>query len=172
MAKVVLLLVVVGLLVLAACGADEDEPAPAGDAAEPAGEQPASADTRSTAKPKRKRGTRIVLAGSDFGRMLYDSRKQAIYAFERDGRDKPVCYGECAKAWPPVYAKGPPVAGRGVRKSLLGTVGRRGGRRQVTYAGRPLYFYAHEDPGQVLCHNVDLNGGLWWVIGRSGKPLP
>ena len=59
-----------------------------------------------------------------------------------------------------------------MRKSLLGTVKRRGGRRQVTYAGRPLYFYAHEDPGQVLCHNVDLNGGLWWVIGRNGKPLP
>jgi predicted lipoprotein with Yx(FWY)xxD motif len=168
MARVVLLLVA-GLLGLA-CG--EDEPAPTGGAAETAEEQPASTGARSTAKPKRKRGTKIVLAGSDFGRMLYDSRKQAIYAFERDGRDKPVCYGGCAKAWPPVYAKGRPIAGRGVRKSLLGTVRRRGGRRQVTYAGRPLYFYAHEDPGQVLCHNVNLNGGLWWVIGRGGKPRP
>ena len=163
------LLLVAGLLGLAACG--EDEPAPAEGAAETA-DQPASAGASSTAKPKQKRGTKIILAGSEFGRMLYDSRKQAIYAFERDGREKPVCYGECAKAWPPVYAKGRPLAGRGVRKPLLGTVKRRDGRRQVTYAGRPLYFYAHEDPGQVLCHNVDLNGGLWWVIGSDGKPRP
>jgi predicted lipoprotein with Yx(FWY)xxD motif len=169
MARIVLFLVA-GVLGLAACG--EDEPAPTGGAAETAEEQPASTEASSTAKPKRKRGTKIVLAGSDFGRMLFDSRKQAIYAFERDGREKPVCYGECAKAWPPVYAKGRPLGGRGVRKSLRGTVKRRDGRRQVTYAGRPLYFYAHEDPGQVLCHNVDLNGGLWWVIGSDGKPRP
>jgi predicted lipoprotein with Yx(FWY)xxD motif len=168
MARIVPLLVA-GVLGLAACG--EDEPAPAGGAAETA-EQAASADTTSTAKPQQRRGTKIVLAGSDFGQMLYDSRKQAIYAFELDRRDKPACYGECARAWPPVYAKGRPVAGRGVRKSLLGTVKRRDGRRQVTYAGRPLYFYAHEDPGQVLCHNVDLNGGLWWVLGPNGKPRP
>ena len=39
----------------------------------------------------------------------------------------------------------------------------------MTYAGQPLYYYAHEGPGQVLCHNVYLNGGLWWVVGPSGK---
>jgi hypothetical protein len=54
---------------------------------------------------------------------------------------------------------------------LLGTI-KRGRRRQVTYAGRPLYFYAHEGPGAVLCHNVFLNGGLWWVIGADGKRRP
>ena len=37
----------------------------------------------------------------------------------------------------------------------------------MTYAGKPLYFYAHEGPGEVRCHNVDLNGGLWWVVGAG-----
>ena len=64
------------------------------------------------------------------------------------------------------------VAGNGVRKALLGTTRRRDGRRQVTYNGRPLYYYAHEGPGQVLCHNVNLNGGLWWVVGPNGKRRP
>ena len=63
------------------------------------------------------------------------------------------------------------MAGRGVRSSLLGTT-RRHGRRQVTYAGKPLYHYAHETAGQVRCHNVDLNGGLWCVIGPNGKRRP
>ena len=116
--------------------------------------------------------TEITLRGSPFGAMLWGPGRQAIYVFERDRRNRTRCYGECARAWPPVYTKGNPIAGRGVRRSLLGSIRRRGGRRQVTYAGRPLYYYAHEGPGQVLCHNVDLNGGLWWVVGADGKRRP
>ena len=104
--------------------------------------------------------------------MLFDSRKQAIYIFQRDRNDQTVCYGECADAWPPVLTKGEPDAGDGVRRSLLGSIERRDGKRQVTYAGKPLYFYAHEQPGEVRCHNVDLNGGLWWVVGPDGKRRP
>ena len=83
-----------------------------------------------------------------------------------------MCYGECAEAWPPVYTDGDPQAGTGVEESLMGTVRRRDGRLQVTYAGKPLYLYAHEAPGEVRCHNVNLNGGLWWVVGPDGKRRP
>ena len=48
----------------------------------------------------------------------------------------------------------------------------RDGTRQVTYAGKPLYFYAHEGPGQVRCHNVNADGGRWWVIGPDGERRP
>lgn len=117
-------------------------------------------------------GTTIVARSSRFGRMLWGPKRQAIYIFQRDGRNRLNCYGACAKAWPPVLTRGNPVAGPGIRRSLLGTTRRRGGRLQVTYAGKPLYSYAHEGPGQVLCHNVDLNGGLWWVVGPDGKRRP
>jgi predicted lipoprotein with Yx(FWY)xxD motif len=117
-------------------------------------------------------GTKITVRGSEFGRMLWGPDRQAVYVFQRDRRNRSRCYGACAEAWPPVYTSGEPVAGRGVRKSLLGTTRRRDGRLQVTYRGRPLYYYAHEGPGQVLCHNVNLNGGLWWVVGPDGKRRP
>ena len=117
-------------------------------------------------------GTKIVVRDSQFGKIVWGPKRQAVYIFERDGRNRSRCYGECAKAWPPVYTKGRPVAGSGVKASLLGTIRRRDGRRQVTYAGKPLYYYAHEGPDQVLCHNVDLNGGLWWVVGADGKRRP
>lgn len=117
-------------------------------------------------------GIRITVAGSEFGSMLWGPKRQAIYIFQRDRRDVSRCYGRCADAWPPVYTTGMPVAGRGVRKSLLGSTRRRDGRRQVTYAGKPLYYYVNEHAGQVRCHNVDLNGGLWWVIGPNGKRRP
>jgi predicted lipoprotein with Yx(FWY)xxD motif len=117
-------------------------------------------------------GTSIVVRNSQFGRILVNSKRQAIYLFQRDSKQKSNCYGDCAAAWPPVYTTGTPKALRGVRKSLLGTIKRRDGKTQVTYAGNPLYYYAHEGPGQVLCHNVRLNGGYWWVIGPDGKRRP
>jgi predicted lipoprotein with Yx(FWY)xxD motif len=121
--------------------------------------------------PERK-GTRITIRDSEFGEMLFDSRRQAIYVFENDRKRRTVCYGECAVAWPPVLTEGEPVAGRGVDADLLGTIRRRGGARQLTYAGRPLYYYANEERGEVRCHNVNLNGGLWWVVGPDGKRRP
>jgi predicted lipoprotein with Yx(FWY)xxD motif len=153
------------VLVLAGCGGDDDDDAGASQASEGAAMKNEGAAT----KKKAGKGTRIVLDDSEYGSMLFGPNKQAIYIFENDSKGKTVCYGECAAAWPPVFTKGKPRAGAGVRASLLGTVKRRGGRRQVTYAGRPLYFYAHEGPGEVRCHNVDLNGGLWWVVGPNGR---
>jgi predicted lipoprotein with Yx(FWY)xxD motif len=118
------------------------------------------------------RGTTITIGDSEFGSMLFDSKQQAIYIFEKDPKGETVCYDDCAEAWPPVFTDGAPKASEGVKDALLGTVKRRDGRLQVTYAGKPLYFYAHEGPGEVRCHNVNLNGGLWWVVGPSGKRRP
>jgi predicted lipoprotein with Yx(FWY)xxD motif len=162
-------LAVVAAVALAGCGDDEDAPEPQ----RPAQSQTAPPATEPAPAPERKpTGTTIALGDSEFGSMLFSSKKQAIYVFERDSRGKTVCYGECAEAWPPVYTEGEPRAGKGVKQSLLGTVERRDGELQVTYAGKPLYFYAHEAPGEVRCHNVDLNGGLWWVVGPDGKRRP
>ena len=130
-----------------------------------------AACSESVAEPGSPR-TRVTVGSSEFGRMLFGPKRQAIYIFERDSRDRSRCYGECARLWPPVYTTGAPVAGPGLRRALLGSIRRRDGRRQVTYAGQPLYYYAHEGPGQVLCHNVHLNGGLWWVVGPNGKRRP
>jgi predicted lipoprotein with Yx(FWY)xxD motif len=167
------LLVALAALV-AACGDEVDAmPSPSqppSTEAESAGSSPRAA--RPAAPRRGTKITKIVLRRSEFGTMLFDRRKQAIYIFQRDARNRTRCYGECAEAWPPVHTKGRPRAGKGVRASLLGTITRRDGRRQVTYAGQPLYYYAHERPGQVLCHNVDLNGGLWWVVGPDGRRRP
>lgn len=124
---------------------------------------------QAAAEPSR---TEISARGSDFGRMLWAPERQAIYMFENDGPNQSRCYGRCAKAWPPVLTAGRPRAGRGVDRDLLGTTRRRNGDRQVTYAGRPLYTYAHEGRGEVLCHDVALNGGYWWVLDPAGEPRP
>jgi predicted lipoprotein with Yx(FWY)xxD motif len=161
-------LVLAVALALAGCGDDSQGVADEGPVPRP--DRPDRPPAEPAAEPRK--GTRIHVGDSEFGTMLFGPRDQAIYVFERDPKGKTVCYGECARAWPPVLANGRPRAAKGVRESLLGTVRRRNGRRQVTYAGRPLYYYAHEGPGEVLCHNVDLNGGFWWVVAPDGRRRP
>jgi predicted lipoprotein with Yx(FWY)xxD motif len=184
--KKLTLLLVIGLLALAGCGDEDDSGAGQSqgskeDAAMKKEEaamkkeeaamkkEEAAMKKEEAAMKKEAAGTRIVLGDSEFGEMLFSSKKQAIYIFENDPKGKTVCYGECAEAWPPVLTKGKPKAGDGVKASLLSTVKRRDGKLQVTYAGKPLYFYSHEGPGEVRCHNVDLNGGFWWVVGPDGN---
>jgi predicted lipoprotein with Yx(FWY)xxD motif len=122
----------------------------------------ASAASRST----------LTARGSRFGRILFDGRGFVLYAFTRDPRGRTACYGACAAAWPPYLVTGKPRAGAGVNARLLGTTRRRDGSLQVTYAGRPLYYYVGDrEPGQILCQNVFEFGGLWLVVRPSGAPV-
>jgi predicted lipoprotein with Yx(FWY)xxD motif len=114
----------------------------------------------------------VTTGGSAYGTVLVDRRRQAIYLFEPETGRTPRCYGACAAAWPPVLTDGLPRARGQVRNGLLGTVERRDGSLQVTYAGHPLYFYAHEGPGQLLCHDVVENGGRWLAVSPGGGAAP
>jgi predicted lipoprotein with Yx(FWY)xxD motif len=145
-----------GLIVLAAVVASLTA---SGDAraAKPAAE---GAQARST----------LTVRSTRFGRILFDGRGRALYGFTRDRRGGPSqCHGACARAWPVYFGAGKLRAGKGARQSLIGTVRRPDGRRQVTYNGWPLYYYVGDrQPGQVLCQNVEEFGGIWLVVRPSG----
>jgi predicted lipoprotein with Yx(FWY)xxD motif len=107
---------------------------------------------------------------SRYGQVLFDQRGFVLYGFTGDSTRTSRCYGSCAKAWPPLLAKTAAKALRGVDRAKLGTVMRRNGTKQVTYAGHPLYYYFGDSkPGQILCQNVREYGGLWLVVAPSGK---
>jgi predicted lipoprotein with Yx(FWY)xxD motif len=115
--------------------------------------------------------TTLTVRNTRYGRILFDGHGRALYAFTRDRRGGGSrCYGACAKKWPVYFAKGQPLAGRGLRQSLVGTTRRRDGRRQITYDGRPLYYYVGDKrPGQILCQNVNEFGGTWLVVHPNGQ---
>jgi predicted lipoprotein with Yx(FWY)xxD motif len=140
----------------------------AGDGGEAASGEAATGGGAAAAKPSR--GPRVTLRDSQFGPVLFDGRNRALYLFTRDPRRKTRCYGACADAWPPFYAKGRPRAGRGVDRDMLGTIERRDGRRQVTYKGKALYFYVDDPRGQVLCNDVFEFGGTWYAVDAKGNP--
>src|SRR3954471_12250489 len=114
------------------------------------------------------RATRTV-QGSDYDPILWDGSNRALYAFTADRGGTSRCSGACAAAWPPYTAPAALGAGKGVKQSLIGTTRRADGRRQVTYAGRPLYYYVGDGKGRVLCQDVTEFGGDWLVVRGSGK---
>jgi predicted lipoprotein with Yx(FWY)xxD motif len=111
----------------------------------------------------------VVVRSSDYGRILFDGGNRALYAFTHDRKGKSTCYGACADVWPPYIVRRTLRAGTGATQAKLGTTRRRDGRLQLTYAGRPLYYYVHDGKGQVRCQNVSEYGGLWLVVRGSGR---
>lgn len=115
-------------------------------------------------------GATITLRQSDYGQILFDGRGHALYAFTRDRGGRSVCTDACAASWPPYLLHGPLRAGAGAEASLLGTTVRRNGARQVTYGGRPLYYWlGDQEPGDVGCQNVVEFGGRWLVLRATGR---
>ncbi len=111
----------------------------------------------------------VTAAPSTYGVVLFDGHGKALYAFTRDPRGRSTCSGACAAAWPPYVVSGRVRAGAGARGELLGTTKRPDGKRQLTYGGRPLYYYIGDrKPGQILCQNVVEFGGRWLVVRPSG----
>jgi predicted lipoprotein with Yx(FWY)xxD motif len=112
----------------------------------------------------------VTSAGSRFGRILFDGRGFVLYAFTKDPGGRSVCSGACAKAWPPYTVASKPAVRARVESMLVGTTRRADGKLQVTYAGKPLYYYIGDrKPGQILCQNVEEFGGLWLVVRPNGR---
>ena len=168
-----LLVTLVASLFVVGCGAQNQSSGPSATQTtrSPTTSEPAPTSPRSSPTPASS-GTRIKTGDSDFGPILFDGTGQAIYLFDRETTRRPDCYGACADAWPPVLTKGDPRPAGTVKPTLLGTTLRADGSTQVTYAGHPLYFYAHEGKNEVLCHNVTEFGGLWLVVTPGGAPAP
>jgi predicted lipoprotein with Yx(FWY)xxD motif len=117
-------------------------------------------------------GAKVAVAKTALGRILVDSKGITLYDFAKDKGTASTCYGACAALWPPLTTKGKPVAGRGVRSSLLGTTKRKDGTLEVTYKGRPLYYFVTDrKPGQTTGQGVDQFGAPWWVLSPGGKEI-
>jgi predicted lipoprotein with Yx(FWY)xxD motif len=117
-------------------------------------------------------GAKVNLAKSRLGRILVDSKGITLYDFPPDKGTTSVCYGACAALWPPLITKGKPVAGPGVRASLLGTTKRKDGKLEVTYNRHPLYYFVSDrKPGQTTGQGLNQFGGPWWVLSAAGKEI-
>jgi predicted lipoprotein with Yx(FWY)xxD motif len=105
------------------------------------------------------------------GLVLANGKGLTLYMFVPDRRKRVTCVGTCARIWPPLKlaAKAKIVAKGGVKAKLLGSDRDPAGGRVVTYHGWPLYLYLGDRrPGVASGQALNLNGGLWYVLARSG----
>jgi predicted lipoprotein with Yx(FWY)xxD motif len=115
---------------------------------------------------------KVAVAKTALGRILVDSKGITLYDFPPDRGTTSVCYGACATLWPPLLTHGKPIAGPGVRASLLGTTRRKDGKLEVTYNGHPLYYWVGDHkPGQTTGQGIDQFGGPWWVLSPAGREI-
>jgi predicted lipoprotein with Yx(FWY)xxD motif len=113
---------------------------------------------------------RLSVRSSQYGKALFGPIGKVVYVFGADRGSTSHCYGVCAKAWPPLLTSAAPLAGPGVEAKLLGTTKRSDGTLQVTYNGRPLYYYEADMPGKIMCQHATMHGGLWLIVKPNGQP--
>jgi predicted lipoprotein with Yx(FWY)xxD motif len=190
MARLTLMALAADALVAAGCGDDDDssdarDGAPAADTTMKEQESAATSEDAAMKDEDKasdeameadeamaaKRGATVKVVSSQFGRVIADKRGEALYLFDKETGKRSRCYGACAVAWPPLLTTAKPRAGKGADATRLGTTRRRNGKLQVTYNGHPLYYYKDDEPGRILCHNVDEFGGLWLVVTPRGEAV-
>ena len=103
------------------------------------------------------------------GKFLADGEGRTLYLFTKDTKDTSNCYDKCAQSWPPLLPAGDPTLKDGVIASQIGKTQRTDGTTQLTYNGRPLYYYTPDkNPGDT---NGQAVGKVWWVVSAEGNPI-
>jgi predicted lipoprotein with Yx(FWY)xxD motif len=129
-------------------------------------------DTSSASSQQPSKVARVALGKTTLGRVLVDARGRTLYLFAKDKGGRSACYGACATYWPPLVSTAKPQAARGVRASLLGLTKRTDGKRQVTYAGHPLYTFSLDTrAGQTSGQGLTDFGGTWAAVATSGRAV-
>jgi predicted lipoprotein with Yx(FWY)xxD motif len=104
----------------------------------------------------------VSVASTSKGNALVGPNGRTLYTFDKDttpGATACTSAG-CLGAWPPLVATGTPTAGAGASGALT-TFVRSDGPTQVSYGGKPLYYYTPDTKaGDVTGDGV---GGVWHI---------
>jgi len=94
------------------------------------------------------------------GSYLADSKGMTLYTFKKDTAGKSACAGECVAKWP-LYFREKVAAPAGIKAENFATITREDGKKQTTYKGLPLYYFAgDEKPGDTNGQGVK---DVWYV---------
>jgi predicted lipoprotein with Yx(FWY)xxD motif len=142
-------------IALAACGGGNDDQ----------GSGTAVTVAPTTTAAQETSGTTVAVANSKLGDILVDADGRTLYAFTKDKGDQSACSGQCATNWPALT--GTATAGTGVQAALLSTSKQANGSTQVTYGGKPLYYFAGDaKPGDTNGQGV---GKVWFAVRGDGE---
>jgi predicted lipoprotein with Yx(FWY)xxD motif len=173
----VLSAVILAVVALAGCGGGEKKSgSSSGESAAAGGgayATPKTSASKTAAASTGERATVIGKSNPTLGTILAAGPKRlTVYMFASDHGASSTCYGACASAWPPVTTTSGAKGAAGVSASKLGTITRREGVKQVTYAGHPLYYYAADhSEGDIFGQGITSFGAAWYVLSPGGKVI-
>ena len=113
--------------------------------------------------------TVVKVQKTPLGKVVASSNGHTLYIFRADKGTTSTCSGKCAQFWPPLLTSGKPVAGAGIKASLLGTTKRKDGKLQVTYKKHPLYLFLEDTkPAMTKGEGSKAFGAGWYALTPTG----
>ncbi|KRE98906.1 hypothetical protein ASG89_28495 [Paenibacillus sp. Soil766] len=109
--------------------------------------------------------TSLQLKQNDtLGSFLSDSKGMTLYYFTKDAADVNSCVDACLAKWP-MYYSDKLIVPAGFNAADFGAFVRADGKKQLTYKGWPLYYFA----GDLAAGDTkgDAVGKIWYVIKPS-----
>jgi predicted lipoprotein with Yx(FWY)xxD motif len=101
-----------------------------------------------------------VATSEKAGSYLTDAQGKALYTFKKDSAGRSACAGDCLARWP-VYLRESGAVSGALKDSDFGIITREDGRKQSTYKGMPLYYFANDQhPGET---NGDGVKDVWFL---------
>ena len=153
------------IAVLAAACASSASPVPAGAGSVPAGASPsasaaeASISINPTSAPTAVSNNPppIGIFVTSLGFVLEVGNGKMLYVHAGDSATASTCLDACASAWPPLFiAAGTTIVAPPGAKGAFGSITRPDGSLQVTYRGKPLYFWQNDvNPGDITGQGIN-----------------
>ncbi len=102
----------------------------------------------------------VKVAKAKDGSYLADASGIALYTFKKDAPGKSACAGDCLRNWPLYYREKVDASG-GLDPAAFATITREDGKKQTTYKGMPLYYFAEDQaPGETKGQGFK---GVWFL---------
>ena len=106
----------------------------------------------------------VTIKDSSLGKILTDGYGKTLYFFTKDVAGTSACSGGCTDAWP-IFSVENLRLDVGLTATDFATITRADGKKQVTYKGWPLYYYATDvNAGDVKGENAN---NVWLVAKTS-----
>ena len=101
------------------------------------------------------------------GKYLTDTEGKTLYWFKKDSKGNSACTGPCLEKWP-IYFREKVAPPKGISQKKFGTITRADGKKQTTFKGFPLYYWA----GDINAGDTNGQGvnNVWSVVNPDNFP--
>ena len=114
----------------------------------------------------------ISVANTSLGRVLAGPNGRTVYLFEGDKHELSTLSAAGRAVWPPVTASVRTRAAGGARAADIGIINGADGTHQVTYNGRPLYYFVGDQrSAQTNGQGLNEFGARWYVLSPAGAAI-